>query len=191
MLEFKIYKTKVRLCFSFFAVLAAFAFPSSRTFGLAAIAACGIHEFSHLLVMLLFGISPEIITFYGAGIQLNSTQTDNASTRNRILILSAGCAANFIAAAAFGLYGNAAASVINLLTGVFNLLPIGELDGAALLKMLFIRICRPERVDNALMASGVVSAAIYAAVVIASGSGVSLTLITTLIYIVIVCFFRD
>lgn len=191
MLEFKIYKTKVRLCFSFFLVLALFSFPSSRTFGLAAIAACGIHEFSHLFIMLLFGISPEIITFYCAGIQINSTQTDKASTWDRILILSAGCAANFIAAVAFGVYGNATASVINLLTGVFNLLPIGELDGAALLKMLFIRICRPERVDNALVVSGVISAAIYAAAVIIMGSGVSFVLVTTGIYIVAVCFFRD
>lgn len=190
MLEFKIYKTKVRLCFSFFLVLALFAFQSSRTFGLAAIAACGIHEFSHLFVMLLFGISPEIITFYGAGIQINSTQTDNANTWNRILILSAGCTANFIAAAAFGVYGNAVASVINLLTGVFNLLPIGELDGAALLKMLFIRICRPEHVDNALVVSGVISAAIYAAAVTLMGSGASFVLVTTGIYIVAVCFFR-
>lgn len=188
MLELKILKTRVRLCFSFFAVLAVFAMSDSRCFGLAALAACGMHEFSHLFMMLLFGVSPEVITFYVAGIQITSSQMERVCGFKRVLILSAGCVANFIAAMVFWFCGNAAAAVINLLTGVFNLLPIGELDGAALLKMLFIRLCRPERVDRALMISGLVSAALYAAAVIALGSSVSFTLVTTAVYIIIVCF---
>lgn len=191
MLELKIFKTRLRFCFSFFAVLTVFMMSNSRRLGVAALAACGIHEFSHLLVMIMFGISPEIVTFYGAGIQITSTQIEKARTVKRIVILSAGCMANFIAAAALFLYGNAAAAVINLLIGIFNLLPIGELDGAALLKMLFIRICRPECVDKVLMLSGIASSVVYAVVIIVLDAGVSFTLVTTGVYIIVVCFLSD
>lgn len=187
MIELKLKKTLLRLDFSFFAVIALFLFLDSSGFGLSALSACGLHELSHLAVMTAFGISPEMITFYGAGIRITSSKTEHAGSFARILILSAGCAANFTAFALFWMNGEPAAALINLFIGIFNLLPVGELDGAALLKTLLIRICAPENVDRYMKAAGILSAlTILSAVILLSG-GVSFTLITTALYIIIVC----
>lgn len=187
MIELKLKKTLLRLDFSFFAVIALFMFLDSSGFGAAALSACVLHELSHLVMMTAFGIAPEKITLYGAGIRITSAHTEKAKTNARILILSAGCAANLVAAALLFGIGEPYAAAINLFTGIFNLLPIGELDGAALFKMLLIRVCRPENVDRRMKTAGILSAVLVAAAVILSGAGVSFTLLTTAVYIIIVC----
>ena len=186
MVELKLKKTLLRLDFSFFAVIALFLIMDSSGFGIAALAACGLHEMSHLAIMTAFGISADSITFYGAGIRISSEQTDRVKPPIRAAILLGGCAANFTAAAVFRFLGNDAAAAINLFKGIFNLLPLGELDGAALFKMLAIRVCRPENVDRAVKAASVISAAIIALTAAAFSGEISFTLITTALYIIIV-----
>lgn len=187
MIELRLKKTLLRLDFSFFAVIALFLFLDSTGSGMSALFACALHELSHLAVMMIFDISPEIMTFYGAGIRITSSKTEYAAAIPKILILSAGCAANFAAFALFWLKGAYAAAAINLFIGIFNLLPVGELDGAALLKMLLIKKCAPENVDRYMKAAGILSALAVLAAVILLGGGVSFTLITTALYILIMC----
>lgn len=187
MIEFKIKNMLLRLDFSFFAVLSLFLFLDNSGFGIAALCACGLHELSHFAVMTAFGIAPETVTFYGAGIRITSLKTENSKATARALILAAGCAANFAAAIAFWASGESAAAVINLFVGAFNLLPIGELDGAALLKMLLIKRCRPENIDRYMRYAGFLSAAAIAGTVTAAGGGVSFSLVSTALYIIIVC----
>lgn len=191
MLELKIRKTRIRLDFSFFAVLTLFLMLDNTSFGIAALAACGIHEFSHLLVMTFCGIPAEEITFYGAGVRISSPKADKARTVPKLCVLAAGCAANFLVSAAYWFYGNDAAAVINLLTGVFNLLPIGEHDGAEMMKMLLIKTCRPEKVDKAIRTVGIVTALAAGGALLIFGRGASFTLLTTLVYFLAVSFKRQ
>lgn len=187
MIELKLRKTLLRLDFSFFAVVALYMILDSSGLGVSALAACGLHELSHLIVMTLFNIPADEITFYGAGIKITSPKTDEKGGIARVLILLAGCAANFSLALLFWRFGNFTASAINLCIGIFNLLPLGELDGAMLLKMLLIKICKPENVDKYMKASSIVSgAAVVLAVGLLGQGNFSFTLITTLIYVIIV-----
>ena len=186
MITIKLKNTQILMDFSFFAVIAMFLILDGSGFGIAALAACGLHELSHFAVMTLFGIEADSITFYGAGIRISSGQTDRAKLSVRLAVLIAGCAANFMAAGIFYTLGNHAAAAINLFTGIFNLLPLGELDGAAIFKMLAIRICRPENVDRALKAVSVISAVIIALTAVMFFGEISFTLITTALYIIIV-----
>lgn len=186
MIELRLRKTLLRLDFSFFAVVALFLFLDESGFGLSALAACGLHELSHLVVMTAFGVPADEITFYGAGIRITSSQTNERGGAVRVLILLAGCTANFAAAVLFWRLGNYVAAVINLCTGLFNLMPLGELDGAALLKTLFIKMCKPENIDKYMKASAMISGFVVAAAVFLLGGGISFTLATTLLYIVIV-----
>lgn len=187
MIEFRLRKTLLRLDFSFFAVVALYLILDVSGLGLSALAACGLHELSHLAVMTAFNVPTDEITFYGAGIRITSPKTDERGGVARVLILLAGCAANFFAALLFWKLGNSAASAINLCTGIFNLLPLGELDGAALLKTLFIRKCSPENVDKYMKAAALLSGiAVAAAVFLLGGGNFSFTLATTLLYIIIV-----
>lgn len=186
MIELRLKKTLLRLDFSFFAVVALFLFLDESGLGLSALAACGLHELSHLAVMTVFGLPADEITFYGAGIRISSSRTDERGGTARVLILLAGCMANFAAATLFWRLGNLAAAAINLCTGIFNLLPLGELDGAVLLKTLFIKICKPENVDKFMKAAAVLSGGVVIAAVLLLGGGISFTLATTLLYIIIV-----
>lgn len=187
MIEFMIGNTMLRLDFSFFAAMSIFLFFDDSGFGMSALCACGLHELSHLTVMTAFGITPEAVTFYGAGIRITSPETENSGTAARAIILSAGCAANFSASFLLWIIGNSAAAAINLFTGLFNLLPIGELDGAALLKTLLIKRCKAENIDKYMKLAGILSAAAIAGAVWLVGGGVSFTLITTALYVIIVC----
>ena len=151
-----------------------------------ALSACALHELSHMLVMAVFGIFPDEITFYGAGIRISSAITEFAKPIIKALILSAGCAANFLLTVLFWYLNQPEAAVINLFTGIFNLLPIGELDGAGLLKILLIRVCRPEKIDSALRTVGAVFSVVCIAVIVFFGRGISFTLITTALYFIII-----
>lgn len=186
MIELKLKKTLLRLDFSFFAVIALFLLLDTTGFGIAALSACALHELAHMLVMAVFGIFADEIMFYGAGIRITSARTEFAKPAVKALILSAGCAANFMLTLIFWRSDRLEFAAINLFTGIFNMLPIGELDGAGLLKLLIIRLSRPENVDRILCVTGAVFSVICIAVIIFFGKGVSFTLITTAFYFIIV-----
>lgn len=186
MIELKLNKTVLRMDFSFFAVIALFLLLDDTGFGVMALSACALHELAHMLVMAAFGIFADEITFYGAGIRITSARMEFAKPTVKALILSAGCAANFVTAALSYHFGNYSAAVTGLFTGAFNLLPIGELDGAGLLKILLIRFCKPENIDRILNFTGRAFSLICLAVIVFFGRGVSFTLITTALYFIIV-----
>lgn len=186
MVELKLKRTLLRLDFSFFAVIALYLLLDESGFGLAALAACAMHETAHFIAMALFGVHLEKLTLYGAGIRISSSEAERAKPLQRAVILSAGCAVNFAAALVFRRLGEYSASAVNLFTGAFNLLPIGVLDGAGLLKMLVIRCCGAERIDAVMRTAGVVSAVVCAGAVIVFGGGVPFSLVTTALYIIII-----
>ena len=166
--------------------MALFLLLDTTGFGLMALSACALHELAHMLVMAVFRIFADDITFYGAGIRISSAQIEYTKPVVRALILCAGCIANFTSAILLLNIGQKPAAAISLFTGVFNLLPIGELDGAGLLKIALIRLCRPENVDRISSVTGAVFSVICVAVIICFGQGISFTLITTALYFIIV-----
>ena len=151
MIEVKIKNTFVRFSFTFFAAVALFLLTESG-FGLAALCACGIHELSHLIMMIIFGVNADEILFYGAGIRISSREISSSGTIRQMLILFAGCAGNIAAAAVMLVVGNIVAAAINLIIALFNLLPFGVLDGAQLLKIAAVKFCKAENVDKLLRA---------------------------------------
>ena len=183
MIELKLKKTLLRLDFSFFAVIALFLLLDTTGFGIMALAACAVHELAHMVVMAVFGISADEITFYGAGIRITA-QTEFARPAVRALILSAGCAANFVSAL-FLFRLDFTAAAVSLFTGMFNLLPIGELDGAGLLRLAVIKRCKPENVDGIMRYTSIAFSLLCLAAVIL-GRGLSFTFITTALYFIIV-----
>ena len=186
MVELKLKQTLLRLDFSFFAVIALYLLLDESGFGLAALAACAMHETAHFIAMTAFGVPAEQLTLYGAGIRITSSKIDIVKPYRKVVIICAGCAVNFTAAVVFWQLENYAACAVNLFTGIFNLLPMGELDGAQLLKMLAVRHCKAENVDRIMKIAAAASAVVCAAAFIAGGGIASFTLITTALYIIIV-----
>lgn len=171
--------------FSFFAVIALFMLTQAG-FGLAALCACGIHELSHLAFMTVFGVYADEILFYGAGIRISSQEISRTGRIQRTLILSAGSLGNIIAAAVLIMLGNYVAAAINLFTAFFNLLPIGSLDGAQLLKDFSISRCKPENVDKIMRAAEIISLVVLIAAAVCLGGFSSFSFSLIILYIVLV-----
>ena len=152
-------------------------------FGFSAIIACVLHEMSHLLLMIIFSINVNSVTFYGAGIRISSSEIGKAPRIRRNSVLLAGSAGNCIFAVALWLSGEKIAALINLFTGMFNLLPIGEYDGAALLRDFVIRRAKPENVDRIMKIAGFVSAVSGIAFIAFFGGNASVTLVITAVYL--------
>lgn len=182
MIELKVRETALRLDFTFFAAVAFFLLTDSTDFGATALLSCAAHELAHLLAMKLCGAEITAVTLYGAGIRIRSDNAESLSAGRQGAVYSAGCAMNFALAAALWAAGAHAAALINLFTGLFNLLPIGELDGARLLKAAVIRAFPAERVDTIMTIAAAASAVSAAAFVLMFG-GVSFGMIAAIIYI--------
>jgi stage IV sporulation protein FB len=187
MLELRLKSTAVRLDFSFFAVAALFLLTDETGFGMLSLYACAAHELSHLAAMKLFGADVSAITFYGAGIRISSENTETLPFFSQMTIYLAGCAVNFLLAAVFFLAGDLRISAINLFIGIFNLLPLGTLDGANIVKLAAIRFFPPENVDNVMKICAVISTIAVAAAAVLFGGRASFSLIATAVYFVFVC----
>lgn len=190
MIELKLRHTALRVDFSFVAVLAVFFWLDRSGFGFVTLGLCAAHELAHLVVMLAYGIIPESITFYGAGIRISAPEVDVRSVPVRTAVYSAGCIMNFLLAGLFLCRGYGTASAVSLLTGCFNLLPVGEFDGFRLLSMAVISGARPEHVDSILFWSGLASAVLMSGVLIFFGREVSPTLVITSAYIILMALRR-
>jgi Zn-dependent protease len=142
MIELSLRRLRVRFGFSFFAVVALFACLDVSGYGLLGLCACLIHESGHLAAMLIEHHPPAMVTFYGGGIKISGHRTNRLSP----FVLFAGSGANLLAFAVTLAASDGTSlfplifAVMNLVIAVFNLLPIGYLDGARLIELLFIRL---------------------------------------------------
>lgn len=183
MIQFSIMNTRVRFDFTFFAVMAFFLMTDGGVFGFSAILACALHEISHLIMMIIFSVPTETITFYGAGIRISSEKIERAPRRKRNIILLAGSAGNLIFAAVLWAAGERISAIINLFTGLFNLLPIGEYDGAVLLRNFAIWHFKAENVDIVMNVAGIISGVFAVLFMLLFAENPSVTLLTTLVYL--------
>lgn len=149
---------KIRLCFSFFAVVSLTCLLGGESWKiLVMLACCALHESGHIAAMLLCGCKPEQLTLYGAGIKLVPPKRLNSFAKDAF-ILASGCAVNFLLAfSSCVLTGKMSFFArTNLLLGGFNLLPVGFLDGGKLLSLaLGARSSRIVKAVFALLAAAV------------------------------------
>ncbi len=157
-------------------------------FGITALLSCAAHELAHLLAMSVCGAEITAVTLYGAGIRIRSDNAERLSAGRQSVIYSAGCLTNFALAAALWAARAYTAALINLCTGLFNLLPLGELDGARLLKSAVIRAFPAERVDGIMRAAAIISAVTAVTAVLMSG-GLSVNMVITAAYIALLLAF--
>lgn len=135
--------------FSFPAVLSLVLCTDKAGTALFCLIACFLHELGHIAVLFGEGNIPRKITFYGGGIRLDM------GGRYSVPALFAGCFANFFLFCLF-CFGKSEKmrlfAVVNLLTGMLNLLPIRPLDGGMLLERFLNRLVRPEKLGGIMRA---------------------------------------
>ena len=157
-------RIKPEIRFSFPAVLSVILCTDSGGTALLCLLTCVLHELGHIIVMLIERNPPEKIIFYGGGIKLSGNVSKS------IPVIISGCMVNFIIFFIlwfladnyiFRLFGT-----INLLTGLFNLMPVQPLDGYCLLEKLLIRLISPEKIACVLKITELIACAAAAPLII-------------------------
>lgn len=101
------------------------------------------HELGHIFTMFLLGISIERIRFMPFGIQIDNSKT--IKDNQKLLIALSGSIVNFILALLSLIFFDIIEFTrlfagINLVFGIFNLLPILSLDGGVILKIILEKL---------------------------------------------------
>jgi len=186
MMKTKLTDIKFTADLTFFAVLAMFAFFDTGGYALMSLAACLIHELGHLVAMLIRGQKPTAITFRGGGVCIDTPPESTPS----LFVLIAGSAANFgVFVGAFFVAGQPHDELFpimfaftNLWIGLFNLLPIGCLDGNRILARFL-----PAKVLRVIEVVTVIAVVTAVAAMIFRGE-VNFTLLAVMIYVIAVDF---
>lgn len=132
MMSFNILGVSVSVSYPFLAVLTAFLTFDKTGLGGQMFCAALLHELGHLAVMYLFRQPPRSIDFVSFGIRIRKQQSTALSYGKEVLVFLAGPLSNFISAAILYIMADAQftqLALVHILLGLFNLLPIGALDG--------------------------------------------------------------
>ena len=179
------FKTRITMRFSFPAVLALTLCTDTKGTALMCLLACALHETGHIVVMYAMGCPPERITLYGGGMKLTGGGKS-------IPVIISGCAVNFFLFAAFYFfaaeYNLRLFGVINLLTGLFNLMPVQPFDGYNLLERLIIKLFPPEKAISVMKAVEIVACVVISPLIILFflGGNVNFSSVVFLFYLFVV-----
>lgn len=128
----------IEISFWFFAVVAIFASVSKNILAVFFILPVLIHESGHLLALAACRVSIESIRFTAFGIDIKKKRQPGVSPVAELTIMLAGAAANLAAAAGAYFFGSSQVMLfvsVNIAVAVFNLLPIGNLDGGEIARL--------------------------------------------------------
>ncbi len=185
MLTVRICGVKICFDFSFFAVLGLFLAFDGGGYGWLCFAACVCHELGHLAAMAVSGEKPREMIFSGGGICIKQSEQPSLG------VLSAGCGVNFLLFAVYfvllgkgdifyTIFGGA-----NLFVGIFNLLPVGGLDGHGILENILLRFISFEKAQKVMGALEIIfgTAWIIVVILLLMSGLVNLTAVIVMIYI--------
>lgn len=138
MININIAGLKISFEFGFFAVAAVFCLLDAPELAITAVCACIIHEIGHILAAVVADVKIKCVVFWTGGVRMISDSCLK-SVSSEIFVLFAGPVFNFAAALFFYLIGADWAFSVNLILGLFNLLPFSNLDGGAVIRKILER----------------------------------------------------
>ncbi|MGN0493999.1 MAG: site-2 protease family protein [Acutalibacteraceae bacterium] len=149
-MRFKLFGTEFYVSFLFAAVITAMLAFDRTGYVLPLFFAVLIHEAGHLCAMWILDCAPKRVRLVPAAVEI--TTKIGSSGKNEILIALCGPAVNllmfgtlFLNYLAFGNDSYLSTGLINLLIGVFNLMPVTGLDGGTVVFNLLCRKTEPQR----------------------------------------------
>lgn len=141
MIEFSFKGVAIRVKFMFLSIITLFLIMDKTGIATFTLLASLIHELGHVIVLILIDHKPKELIFEIVGIKLVQPNK-TISYIKEILVLLAGPMANIIMFLLLNyifsdIYFLNVFSFTHLFIGLFNLLPIGGLDGGKILNLLF------------------------------------------------------
>ena len=176
-------KTEIQISVPFLCGLILFLLVDRTGLGGQMVLAALSHEIGHLLAMTVLGEQPQKIVSGSFGIRIEKRPGTRLSYHKEILIYAAGPAVNLLAAGLFA--GHPAVCRVHLLLGIFNLLPVGVLDGGQILRCFLqkrMEISRADFWQRTISFLGGAGLAVLAAV-ICWNSGYNASLLVTSAYL--------
>ncbi len=156
-MKIKLFGTKIQISFLFLAIISIVVFTDKTTFALPMLIAVILHETAHLAVMKVLGVQPKEILLLPA--QITIIRDFSASNKKEALISLAGPFLNIVLFTAFYKLKPEFA-VINLLFGLFNLLPVKGLDGGEILANLIAKVFNQNTAELTLKIINIVIGAV-------------------------------
>lgn len=139
MFSFRIKRTVITVDIGFLAVIAVISINSGKFSGVS-FASCMIHEAGHLAAILITGVNVRRISFTLTGIRIKRSAEKICSDFTDIIILLCGPMASLTASVLCYFFAeNSYAFSVNLILGIFNLLPFSALDGGSAAELIFER----------------------------------------------------
>ena len=196
-MRFKIFGTEIYLSFLFLGLITIMLATDKTGFMLPTIFAVVMHETAHLFAMWLLDCSPKRIKLIPASVQISTSFSKGY--KNDILVSLSGPVINLVL---FGtLYYNYLCfenqatinfALINLVFGIFNLLPVKGLDGGTVLLSILCKFMNIDRAVLIVRASTAIiaSAIIMLAIMLTVGGKMNLSLYIIGIYLFIMCLMK-
>lgn len=164
LMKFKIWGTEVYVSFLFSAVITAMIAFDRTGYVLPLLFAVVMHESGHLIAMFFFGCAPKKIRLVPAAVEI--TAKPGKKDKHGIIISLCGPLVNILLF--FALWFNYLAfrsetslvfALINLLIGIFNLIPVTGLDGGT---VLFNLLCKRREVSKAILIMRIINISLAA-----------------------------
>ncbi|MEE1279444.1 MAG: hypothetical protein UHH95_01265 [Oscillospiraceae bacterium] len=192
-MSFKILGVRVSVSFLLIAMLALFSFYDETGIALCALFAALLHESGHIIAAALCGCKIKELAFKPFGIRMRlKTPLSLLDTKNKLIVLSAGCAVNLACFFAFSLFSRKItdAALVHLITAFFNLLPAGTLDGGRILYELMSLKYNDNRVQLFCDIISLISASalfiLGSAVLVKTGYNVSLMITAGYLFLMVI-----
>lgn len=135
MIKFKIFGFEIAVTFGFLFIISLMALVNSPSLAFLALSSCVIHELGHCFAAAILNVKMDCIMFWAGGIQIKR-ECRLISAFDEAVVLICGPLFNFIFAAIYAAYGMNAAFGINMILGLFNLLPFSSLDGGSIIRLV-------------------------------------------------------
>ena len=196
-MKFKIFGTEIYLSFLFFAFLTLMLATDKTGFLLPMFFAVLMHEIGHLFIMWVLDCSPKSIRLIPASVQI--VNSFSRGYKNDILIALAGPLVNVLFFSVlyynYLCFGNEFTlyfALLNLLIGIFNLLPVKGLDGGTI---VFSLLCKFTNINRAVLILKLITAIfalaiILLAVLFSINGKINLSLYIMGIYLLITCLMK-
>ena len=158
-MKFKLLGSEIYISFLFVAVISLMLATDKTGLALPTLFAVLLHETGHLLAMWIIGTPPKSIRLIPASVQI--TRSISSRYKNDIIVALSGPLVNFalfltlyINYLIFDNEGILYYSLINLIVGLFNLLPVTGLDGGT---VLFSLIAKKKDINRAMLTLKIIS----------------------------------
>ena len=140
-MSFKIFDVRIKISFLLISMLTFFSLCDKSGLFIIAFLTALIHELGHIITAGILRLSIKSISFLPCGIKMNLNKPLSLVKRSKKLILFAsGSTVNVLCFILIFLFSKEinVAALVHLVTAIFNLLPVGTLDGGRILKELLI-----------------------------------------------------